>query len=202
MEVKPYRTIVLIGVENGHSYPIKETPTLKPSSPRLDSCQGQNSFTLVHLSPFKTNVFECIGLHMREPTSSAPVHWLHAWAVTLLSYDVQSNPDMVADKIVPNCLHYSNTNWTLHEREELWTTSDPPSCLSHATWEMADARWQFFHAPVSFMTLFVMWHGMQCIASLWIQRGSSYRLVLITPLHPQKASMICYYNYTDVFWLR
>ena len=35
-----------IGVENGILYPIKEGPTLKPSSARDGTCQGQNSFNL------------------------------------------------------------------------------------------------------------------------------------------------------------
>ena len=41
-----------IKVENEHFYPIKEGPTLKPSSLRVGTCQGQNYFTLVHQTLF------------------------------------------------------------------------------------------------------------------------------------------------------
>lgn len=40
-----------IGVENGHFYPKREGPTLKPSSPRLGTCQDQI------LVPWPTELF-------------------------------------------------------------------------------------------------------------------------------------------------
>ena len=47
-----------IGVENGHFYPKSEGPTLKPSSPRLGTCQDQNSCTLAHQAVFKNTFME------------------------------------------------------------------------------------------------------------------------------------------------
>ena len=41
-----------IGVRSGHLYPLKEGPTLKPSSSKLGTCEGWNSFTMCCQSPF------------------------------------------------------------------------------------------------------------------------------------------------------
>lgn len=131
---KPYKTIVLNRSWKRTCIPNKKRqPILKPSTlPKIRLMSRLEVFYLgPPLSLFRTNIFECIGLHVSDPISTAPVlgclarHWLRAWAVTPLSLSLS----LVRCPI-----------WTWPQ------TRSYPTAFTTATEiedgrEMADARW-------------------------------------------------------------
>jgi hypothetical protein len=78
---KPHKTIGLDWSWNPKFIPNKEGPTLKPSSPRLDTCQVQNTFTLAHQSLIQKQRFQTCMAFKLINESLMPINYV--WHFTI-----------------------------------------------------------------------------------------------------------------------